>query len=255
MKIAFLISSVICLSVFAHSQSNNLPSDSLILTTILGRVDEGGIRSTISHPDEELVDYSSDSILVFKVSYKESILIDQKEVVFVMIRAVDRMLQGHFFGFINTYYLEASDSTYRIIYKSETKEPEPIGDDTEPEIIQIGKSKFAIKSTFESSGNHHIERSINFHEITSNGLINLLRLEMDYSNEAWIDEEQLSDSTACPIRITSSTYQTIRSDKIYYDIQTTTTTQNFNIGCNPTPETTESITYIYDNGRYIKSKR
>ena len=207
--------------------SQSLPSDSTILLTIFGTVNEGGKSTTVLKPEELLGEFSEDSLLSYGVTFKENIFFDNQEITFVIIQAEDSMLHGHIFGFTNTYYIKKNNSKFDIIYKLEAKEPEPIGDNPEPNIIKIGKSKSALVTTFQSSGNRHVQRDLSFSLIMFKGIVHLLNVNMDYSNEAWINVDEIAQNDACPINSKHSTFKIIETDNEWYDIQIITTKDTF----------------------------
>jgi hypothetical protein len=245
MKILLLIITVFLFIGRIFGQE--IPNDSILLKTIFGQVDNNGRTATVEKPDEFKDDLWGDS-LKYKVVFKQYAFVDGQELLIVVCDATCFMLHGHIFGFRNKYFINRRPNDFIIIKKNEVDEPNPIGDTPDVQIVKIGKTKSALISSFSSTGNHHYERDITFKLITFDGFKDLINIQMDYSNEAWIDSK-IPEQEKCMIRSYMSTFQIIESDKEWFDIKIEKIIDKYSNGCSEKTETKESKIYSFiDNG-------
>lgn len=174
---------------------------------------------------------------------------NEQEILIVICDATCFMLHGHIFGFRNKYFIKRNSNDFIVVKRYEVEEPNPIGDTPEMQIIWIGKSKSALISPFNSTGNQHYERNITFSLITFEGFKELINIPMDYSNEAWIDTN-IPEQEDCKIRSHMSTFKVIESDKEWFDINVDKTIDKYSKGCTDRTEIKESSIYRFIDNKY-----
>lgn len=245
-RISFLLIAYFITNI---TNAQTFPQDSLILKLIYKTVDKGGLTSTVDYPDPGYKMNEEDS-LTFKVVYKNYIFINNIKKLYVATRADAFYSQGHQFGFDDYFYLDTINNTWRVSKSFRDSEPQPIGDSEEINIVNIGKSKSAIISTFLSTGNHHYERDMSISLITTNGLKGIGHIDLDYSNEVWIDKEDISNKEECLIESYTSDFKIIESSKEWFDIIVTKSKTVYSKGCLNEQTYKEVITYYFDGTKY-----
>ena len=246
MKFSLLIFSFIIF--INHILGQTVPNDSLLLKTIYGYVDFNGETTTIEKPDEFKGGVWGDS-LKFRIVFKEYIVLEGQELLLVISEAECFKSTGHYFGYRNKYFIKKNKTIFEIVKKFEIDEPWPIGDEPGIQVVRIGKTKCALKSQFSSTGNQHYERVITFSLITLDGFKDLINIQMDYSNEAWVIDEILENET-CPNYSYMSSYQIINSDKSWFDINIEKVTYTYSKGCLAKEERKETKIYRYIDDEY-----
>jgi hypothetical protein len=228
--------------------AQEMPNDSILLKTIFERVDNNGRTATIEKPDEFKDEVWGDS-LKYKIVFKQDAFVEGQKLLIVVCDATCFMLHGHVFGFRNNYFLKRNPNGFTLIKKFETEEPYPIGDNPNTQIVRIGKTSSALISAFSSTGNHHYERDITFSLITFEGYKELINIQMDYSNEAWIDSN-IQEQEDCMIKSYMSTFEIVDSEKEWFDIRIEKTIENYSKGCSEKTEIKELKTYRYIDNKY-----
>lgn len=225
----------------AYIQAVPHPTES-ILTKIFGKGNVFG-RSALHKSSGGFLN----DTLYFRISFSRKVFIDSALIYLIKTRASDSYLHGHEMGAENWYFL---DTALNVVYRQESENSYPIGNETAHKIIQIGKNKFGLLTTFASDGNHHIESSVSISELTLDGFKHLIRFDTYYSNEAFIN--MTPDSLEPCMRDNMSlSYEFIKSNKLYFDINTTKLEDEWTQGCAEEIKKKTNTTYIYNNGKYI----
>jgi len=224
------------------------------LASVFGYVDADKISTTKEYAKEE---YRKryEGKLIYKVIFKRFTNIENQNVLVVVCRAVCCYMHGHAFGLTNTYFLKHDANKWKIVYANIESEDDiaPIGDDNKIELVKIGDSKTALIYPFLSTGNNHLERSITISLLTLNNIAEIGTIDLDYSNEAWIDVETVAKTDSCMIKSYESTYQIIKSEKNWYDIKVLRLINGYGIGCKEKNTEKEEVVYRYTNGEYKKT--
>ena len=166
---------VLLISNLAFGQS--IVSDSVLLRIIYGKVDNDGKTSTIEYLNNEFKQNKDDKLSFigtgfsknsFKIIFKGYFVLNNSNALYVICQAPSSFMQGHQFGFTESYYLKKQSGIWKVLQRNIDKEPNPIGDDQEIKVEKIGIDKSALFSTFSSTGNHHLQRSISISHISLN---------------------------------------------------------------------------------------
>ena len=241
---------VLLISNLAFGQS--IVSDSVLLRIIYGKVDNDGKTSTIEYLNNEFKQNKDDK-LSFKIIFKGYFVLNNSNALYVICQAPSSFMQGHQFGFTESYYLKKQSGIWKVLQRNIDKEPNPIGDDQEIKVEKIGIDKSALFSTFSSTGNHHLQRSISISHISNSGLKYIGEIDLDYSNEAWIDLNADS-SSECKAFGYQSDYKIIESSKEWFDIKVIKRSKTFTKGCKEEIVNTNEILYTNKGVGYKEIK-
>jgi len=245
---------ILLLFIFNTSFSQEIPDDRALLKILYGKVDKGGKSSTIEYENKDFKQSPNDS-LTFSVIFKEYFNLNNSKTLYVICQAKSFYLQGHQFGFTQRFYLRIESNKWKIINKYVDDEPVPIGDDNEIKLITIGKNKSALISTFLSTGNQHVERSIFISYLSDAGLKSIGEIDLDYSNEAWVDFESAQDSIECDAFGYESKYEIIESSKEWFDIKVTKRIKTYTTGCKEAIIKAQEIIYCNSGTGYKELKK
>ena len=232
-----------------------VPHDLVILKAIYeGNADVDNALSLASSQDETSF-YTDDSVK-YSVKFKRYIFVENQKILLVACQAVSAYQHGHQTGFTNFYYLKYKNKKWHVLKTNSFEIVEPIGDAWQADIAHIGKNKSALITTFSSTGNRHYERSVSIFLITSEGLVSMGNIALDYSNEGWIDTEDVATSDECPVESYESTYEIVSSKKDWYDIKVRKSTKTYAPGCveDKITQVEESV-FSFSNNHYKKVER
>ncbi|MCB0478662.1 MAG: hypothetical protein KDC84_10885 [Crocinitomicaceae bacterium] len=213
MKIRFVI---ILLCFFPELWGQHTISDSLLLAKIFGSTDPDGQTFTcIDCKDESMYSYQDE--VVFKIVFKSEIVLDEEALLLVIAEAPYGTQHGHQFGYQHLYFFKRQDKDWSIVDSIVMEDLTPIGDQSEFSIVDIGKNKKALISTFQSTGNHHLETTLSIDLIERSKLTFLFSINAEYSNLAFM--EPVSVGEDCPGESYEETYEIIPSDSEWYEIR------------------------------------
>lgn len=226
MKYLFLF---LLVTAITFGNTQDFPSDSLLLTTIYGKVDKS-----------------------FEVSFKARIALNNQNLLFIITTAPSFNLHGHQFGFRGFYFIQEKPKL-KLVKSIVSSDELPIGDINESEIIDIGKGKIALVSTFGSTGNNHFESDKSIYLLEYGKITHLLTIDTGYDNSAWkIPEDKNSE---CEAEAFESNFKIRKSKKEWFDIDVYRTEFAFSKGCTDRYVKTEQIlSYSYSNGKYSANK-
>ena len=226
MKNTFLLLFLMtCLNSFAQE----LPADSIILKKVFGETDKGGI--TYSRPfdkerNEGICTY--EECIVWKIAFKQQVYLQNKNLLLVIIEADDLTQHGHQFGYRDIYFFKQTNNKLELIDSIITDQENPLGDNREFEIIDIGKNRIALVDRFASTGNQHAEDNKGIYLLEIGKLTFLLSVNC-YSNEAWKITD--SEDDECEASAYDEKYEIIKNEKEWYDIIIHHTDYGFTKGC------------------------
>jgi hypothetical protein len=245
----FLFSLFLCI----RSYGQTIPSDSLLLATVFGYVDTNKTTTTKQYDNAEYRDRYNGK-LTYSIIFKKISKIENEHVLVVVCRATCCYMHGHAFGLTNTYLLKHDVNKWNIVYANIESEDNiaPVGDDNKVELVKIGNSKTALIYPFLSTGNNHLERNITIYLLRMNNIIEISTIDLDYSNEAWIDAEAVAETDSCMIKSYESNYQIIKSEKNWYDIKVLRLVNGYGMGYKGKNTRQEEVVYSYIDGEYKK---
>jgi len=194
------------------------------------------------------VDPSIDAI---SISFKDTVTLNGFHYVLVICDTKNGYQHGHTFGCTNYFFLTSFKNTWFVKYSILHSEPDPLGDNPAYEIVAIGKDKRALVSYFESTGNHHYEKSLALYYIQEGTLTPVFYLDSEYSNVAWKLPESVEDP--CNGYREVEEYVIVPSNQQWYDIHVKKSSYNYGAGCEEEilKQQIES-TYRYINTKYSK---
>jgi|GEM_PF-2472618 hypothetical protein len=255
-----------CNNLFSQSlpfNSNNIPADSIILKIAYGRVDKS--KNTYSHKlKKEEVNYSPGQKITYKIVFKSPVVLQGQFFLLVVTEAPNSSLDEEQFGYRDILFFQQTTKGHLQLIKSIIAADEmPIGDeylwnegnDNNDEslfsIVDIGKNKKALISTFTTSGNQHIEDTKNIELLELGKLTFLCTIRYRYDNAAYVAQ----DDSVCVAEKSSSDFDIIKSDKEWFDIKVHFTAYGYKKGCAETFIKKKSVTlYSYKNGDYVDTK-
>lgn len=231
-----------------HSVSQNLPSDSLVLSKIFGNVDFGNKSYTYAYKGNETI-YAYEDSVVFRVTQKAFVKIGAQELLFTLLQAPYGRQHGHQLGFSDIYYFKAEKGKIELFDSIKSGGTVPLGYNRGCEIVNIGKDKTGVIFTFESDGNGHIETSKSLLLLGLKDLTYLLSINTEYDNtiSRWAD----SETDSCEAERYFESFEIVESHKEWYDIKVHRTEYRFTPGCKEQYLYSEfDKVYVYTAGKY-----
>ncbi|NLL28938.1 MAG: hypothetical protein GX259_09085 [Bacteroidales bacterium] len=225
-----------------------MPSDSLILKTIYGKTDIGGESYTCEYLGENIVSSYQDS-LVFQIVFKSEVNLNNNDYILAILKARYGTQHGHQFGYEDLYFLKTVQGELELV-DSIKSEFGVIGDESIYDIVDIGKNKKALISTFQSIGNQQFYRTESIQLLELNKLMNLFSVEK-YSDLAW--NLPASENDDCNATSYEETFEIVTNDSDWYDIKVHRVEYGFTKGCEDSFVISESDKeYKYINGEYVE---
>ncbi len=245
-KALLLLSFFIC----AYSQAQILPSDSLILSKIYGKVDSGKNSYSRAFRGYE-GDFTYKKCISYSVVFKQNVELDSGRVLLVIIEAPNSTQTGHQFGYRDFYFF---DQTLSCIDSVLSDSEIPIGDNTAFEIIDIGLHKKALVSNFQSTGNRHFEHTKYLQSLEIGSVTDLFWVDIEYDNSAW--EAPEDEHEQCIAQTNENSYEIIKSTKEWFDIKVHCIEYAYSKGClKRYVKSTSDKNFVYENGEYIEKKK
>jgi hypothetical protein len=248
-----IILSILTIFGFFYSFCQKIPSNEIILSKIYGSTDIGRDTYTCKYLGDE-VNYSNQDSITYSIVYKNYINLKSQKLILAIIKAPYGYQHGHQLGYQNIYFLKFSKGKITLIDSIISDGIEPIGESSEIDIIDIGKNKKALITTFQSSGNLHLEvtKSINFLE--SNKLTYLLSINTLYDNSAWTSPE--TEESDCEAERYEENFEIIKTNSEWHTIKVNHTEYRFTKGCIEDFVTSKNdIEYTFQDGTYkVKQK-
>lgn len=232
--------------------SQNLPTDRLIIKKIYGKVDKSDNSFTRPFKEGEGNFFIYDSV-TYEIAYKTIVNLKNKDILLVITKAITTGLHGHRWGYEDFYFFEQKNGDFKLIDSIVSESDNPIGDLNDYSIIEIGKNKKALITTFQSTGNGHLESGKGFYLLNIGELIQVFGLNMEYDNSAWKIPENENDD--CEAKRYTNDFEILKSDKDWYDIKVHHIDYGFKKGCKDEYKSIEKdILYIYKDGKYNEKK-
>jgi hypothetical protein len=236
---------------YIDSFGQELPSDSYILKKIYGKTDKGGRTYSCKYTGEDI--YSYQDSVVYRIVFKNKINLNNKNLILAILEAPYGTQHGHQFGYQDLYFLTTDGSTAELVDSIKSDGVGPLGDASIYEIVDIGKNKKALISTFQSTGNHHYENTKSIQLLELDKLTFLLSIDAEYDNSAWKIPESENDD--CEAERYKETFEIFNNNSEWYDIKVHRTEYGFTKGCKDSFITLESDKqFKYLNGKYIEKK-
>ncbi|GEM_PF-7053172 len=226
-------------------------TDSAILTTLFGSVDDSG-TSFIRKLNSDEKEYSDDEKITFNIVFKKDFKLDNQDVVIVAVKAVCGYEMGYNIGYSNLYFLNNNNGKLSLLCSIITPEVGPIQDAGGFTIVDIGGGHKALVSYIESTGNGHYEKTTYITHIRKEALSGILSIYSEYDNSMWVaggsDEE-------CTAEMHQATYEFLKGVSEINDIKITRIDFGFYKGCKRKYKKSETIElYEFKDGQY-KLKR
>lgn len=245
----YIFFAIISLSYF-DLFSQDIPSDSIILRKIFGMTDIGGKTVSFKYLGDENIASYQDSV-VYKIVFKSTINLKSNKLILAIVEAPYGTLNGHQFGFQNFYFFKLIKGKAEIVDSIKSDGVIPIGDASVFEIVDIGKGKKAIVSTFQSTGNHHFESTQSLSLLELNQLTYLFAVNTEYDNSCCIFTE--TDNDSCEAERYEEVYEIVKSKSLWYNIKVYHKDFRFTKDCQENFVKSESVKeYIYFEGKYIE---
>lgn len=237
---------------FYKSPGQTVPPDHVILKKIYGKVDKS--NNSYTRPGSEEQDGEGRyNPITYKVAYSAIVHLRNSDILFIITKAETAMLHGHVMGYEDYYFFKQKGNDYSLIGSVKSDSDNFIGDENDYTIIEIGKGKKALISTFLSTGNHHLEVDKNFYLLDIGKLTPLLTLDLEYSNEGWKVPENATDD--CEAEKFEDTFEIVKSNNEWYDIKVHHVEYGFTKGCEESYVAKETdLIYRYKNDKYIERK-
>jgi len=231
------------------SYTQNLPSDRLIITLIYGKVDNNKDFYTRPFKDEEKT-YSYRDSVSYRIVFKKEISIQGQNLIFVITEANVSTFQGHEMGYRDFYYIK-HDKNYTIFNSIVSEDESPLGDEGFYEIAKIGKNKLALITTFQSTGNHHYEKTKDIYSLTLSELAFLDEINEEYDNSASLSLDSVTNE--CEALRYQNIFTIVNDDKEWFDIKVHHIEYGFTKGCLDTFISKEyDKIHLYNEGKYIE---
>lgn len=239
---------IITLSAPLFSVSQELPTDSLILSKIFGEVDYGGKSYTCEYKGNE-ISYAYEDSVVYSVTYKGKVKIDNEDLLFTLLEAPYGNQHGHQQGFSDVYYFKV-DGREIELFDSIKSGVIPLGYDRGCDMVNIGNGKTGVIFTFQSDGNGHIETTKGLCLLGLNELTYLLSIDIEYDNT--ISRGVNSETDSCEAERYHESFEIVESHKEWYDIKVHRANYRFTKGCKERYLHSENDkVYTYSDGKYI----
>jgi len=244
-NILFLLASLNYTNLF----SQEFPSDSIILKEVFGATDKGGKTFSSKYKGDENVPSYQDRVvyrIVFKSNYGNNLIL-------AIVEAPYGTQEGHQFGYQDLYFIKLVGGKVELANSIKSGGLGPIGDESVFEIVDIGKDKKALVSTFQSTGNHHFERTKSMRLLESNKLKYLFSVHAEYSNACCKTTQ--TENESCEAISYEETYEIVKSNSDWFDIKVHHKDFRFTKGCKESYLSLESDkVYVYNGGNYIEKK-
>jgi len=248
MKNIFLLITILS---YLNSYSQDIPSDSLILKTIFGKTDKAGKTFSCKYSGDEAIFSYQDSV-VYRTVFKSKVNLDNQNLILAIIEAPYGTQNGHQFGYRDIYFLKSQEGKLELVDSVKSDGITPIGDKSAFEVVDIGRNKKALISTFQSTGNQHFENTKNILLLELNNLTYLFSIYAEYDNSSSKPTETENDS--CQAERFEETYEIIKTDSEWYNIKVHRKTYGFTKGCKERYITQDSDKeYSYRDGKYVES--
>jgi hypothetical protein len=251
LTIEFMKNSLIILLLLSYIDSfgQEILPDSLILKKIYGKTDKGGKTYSCKYIGEDI--YSHQDSVVFRIVFKSKINLNNNNYTLAILEAPYGTQHGHQFGYQDLYFLKIIGGRLELVDSIKSKWVGPIGDVSVFELVDIGRNKKALISTFQSTGNHHFENIKIIQLLDLNKLTPLLTINSEYDNSAWKIPKSENDN--CEAERYKETFEIFNNNSEWYDIKVHRVEYGFTKGCKDSFITLESDKqYKYFNGEYIE---
>jgi len=249
MRIFLLIIGVLFSSV---SFSQGIPADSAIIKKI---VEEKEIQRklNLNYIEGEDANQYYDSI-TYVISFKERVLVEDQQLLLVICDEPIFTQSGNTWWYRNFYYFNEDGRSLKIIKPQEDGEETLIGDVNEFLVVEIGKNKKALISTFLSRENSQTEKNIIFYYLSKDSITYLFSIDIEFSNETLKKDLAVEDDNIATSF--ESTYQIIKSDKEWFDVKVHKVNYGFTNGYKKRfVESEEDIMYSYNGLKYIATPK
>jgi len=252
---------MITISFFAihtvHGQERNQnvslsnSSDSAILMRLYGSTDKNNVTYTRPIQEGER-EFSAKDSITFRIAFSNTIHLAHQDYLFVITEAPNSYQQGCAFGYRNFYFF-SEKTTGLVLIDSIVQEGEmPLGDVSEFNMVDIGKDKKALVTTFQNSHGYFTNTKSLFY-VTLGKLTPLLSVNIEYNNADWKIPE--TENNKCTAEKSSGTFEIIQDEKDWYDIKVTETEYGFTKGCQETyVKKVTAFIYRYNGQEYIEKK-
>jgi hypothetical protein len=238
--------------VTTQASAQSIPDDAWLLKRIYGKVDK--TNKTFTRPFREGEgDHSYRDSVNYSIAFKEETDFGNQKLWVIIVEAPNSSQHGHLLGYRNLYFFKKASSGFELVDSLVTESEQALGDISDYIIIDIGKGKKALVSTFQSTGNHHLEITKTVCYLEKGALTYLFTIYSEYDNSAWKIPQNETDS--CEAEKYTEAFEVIKSDKSWYDVKITHTEYKFTNGCKEEKISAQRVfTLVYDGNKYIEIK-
>jgi hypothetical protein len=236
---------------YIDSFGQEITSDTYILKKIYGTTDKEGKTYSCKYKGDEEI-YSYQDSVVYRIVFKTKINLNNNNLILAILEAPYGTQHGHQPGYQDLYFLKVAGGKAELVDSIKSDGIGPIGDTSIYDIVDIGKNKKALISTFQSTGNHHFENTKSIQLLELNQLTYLLSINAEYDNSAWKITESEDDD--CHAERYLETFEILNNNSEWYNIRVHRIEFGFTKGCKDSFITLESDKeYKYMNGKYIEN--
>lgn len=229
-----------------------VPTDAWLLNRIFGKVDTN--NDTFTRPFREGEgDHSFRDSITYSVVFKQETELGNQKIWVIIVEAPNSTQHGHYLGYMDLYFFKNTPGGFELVDSLVSESEGPLGDISDYSIIDIGKSKKALISTFQSTGNQHFENTKTVCHLEIGTLTYLFNIYSEYDNSAW--KVPLNETDDCEAEKYTETFEVIKSEKSWYDVKVTHTDYQFTKGCKEeTIARTRAFSLVYDGKKYTEMK-
>ncbi len=234
---------------FLDSFGQEMPSDSYILKKIYGTTDNGGKTYSCKYKGDEDI-YSYQDSVVYRIVFKSKINLNNSNYILAILEAPYGTQHGHQFGYQDLYFFKTVGDNAILVDSIKSEGVGPIGEASTFEVVDIGKNKKALITTFQSTGNNHFENTKSIQLLELNKLTYLRSINTEYDNSGWKIPESENDD--CEAERYLETFEIFDNNSEWYDLKVHRIEYGFTKGCKDSFISLESDKeYKYIDGKYI----
>jgi hypothetical protein len=240
------------LLVTMQAFSQPVPTDAWLLKRIYGKSDNN--NKTFTRPFREGEgDHSYKDSVTYSIVFKQETELGNQKVWVVIVEAPNSSQHGHRLGYMDLYFFKNTPLGFELIDSLVSESESPLGDISDYSIIEIGKGKKALISTFQSTGNQHLENTKTVCHLEIGALTYLFNIYTEYDNSAW--KIPLAETDDCAAEKYTETFEVIQSEKSWSDVKVTHTNYQFTKGCKDEKiSEAREFTLVYDGKKYQEMK-
>lgn len=228
---------------------SGLPSDSLLLKKLYGKVDPAGTSYTRS-PKPEEAELGIKDDLTYAITYKTRIGLRGRPLLLVIAAAPTYLKEGDQRGYRNVFFLQQMGKDWVPVDSVISGPENRLSTGRGYEIVSLGPDQVVLVSTFSSTAKQHYELTQTFELLEVGKLSKLFSLVLEYDNAAFVAS---SPNRPCKIEHYVQTYDIERTYNEWFGICVKRTDYSYSKGCKEVlalPPKDQQ--FEYKNGNYVK---